>query len=396
MMISQRLRQLRLARGLSLEELSEAMGGVVTKQALSKYENGKSHPSAKVLNKLASALGVKAAYLCSEPSIRVELMAYRKRARLPKREQSHLESLIRQCLEDRVWLQEQIGQTKEVKLPVQSLSVCSLEDTEIQAIKLRQMWNLGLEPIGNIIALLEDRLVHVMETDAGEDFDGLSAVAYSGNRLAAAAVITSKNVPGERQRLNVAHELGHLVLRIRQGLDEEKAAFRFGAAFLAPAITVRQLVGEHRKWIDQDELRLLKMRFGMSMQALLYRLKDLGVITESYYRQWCMNINRLGWKRSEPDQMPKETPTWLRRTVWRALAEGLISLETGQRLLGPLGRQTEPPSLTGRRSLLGLPLEQRRQLLAKQAEKLAAYYEADPEWRNFQGGDFVDYDPSPT
>ena len=35
-MICQRLKQLRLARGLSLDALAAEMGGIVTKQALSK------------------------------------------------------------------------------------------------------------------------------------------------------------------------------------------------------------------------------------------------------------------------------------------------------------------------------------------------------------------------
>src|SRR5450756_1113927 len=77
-MISQRLRQLRLARGLSLEALAAAIGGAVTKQALSKYEQGTARPSPVVLNRLAEALGVKAAYLLSEPDIEVQFIAYRK------------------------------------------------------------------------------------------------------------------------------------------------------------------------------------------------------------------------------------------------------------------------------------------------------------------------------
>ena len=79
-----RIKQLRLARALSLDDLSDAMGGIVTKQALSKYELGQSTPSAPVLNQLASALGVKAMELWAAPSIQVKFQGYRKRASLPK------------------------------------------------------------------------------------------------------------------------------------------------------------------------------------------------------------------------------------------------------------------------------------------------------------------------
>lgn len=84
MLMVQRLKQLRLARGLSLEDLAAAMGGIVTKQALSKYELGLSKPSPLVLNRLAGALGAKAAYLWSDPSITCKFIAYRKGTGLGK------------------------------------------------------------------------------------------------------------------------------------------------------------------------------------------------------------------------------------------------------------------------------------------------------------------------
>src|SRR2546429_9664360 len=104
-MSNRRLKQLRLARGLSLEELAAELGGIVTKQALSKYEQGKARPSPLVLNKLAAVLRVKAVHLWSEPTVKVEFVAYRKRSALPKREQEKVESIIIQMLEERVRLQ---------------------------------------------------------------------------------------------------------------------------------------------------------------------------------------------------------------------------------------------------------------------------------------------------
>ena len=81
-MLSQRLKQLRLARGWSLDDLSESLNGLVTKQALSKYEKGLSQPSIKVVTKIAELFGVKSANLFAEPSVQVELLAYRKCASL--------------------------------------------------------------------------------------------------------------------------------------------------------------------------------------------------------------------------------------------------------------------------------------------------------------------------
>lgn len=390
-MIGRRLRQLRLAKGLSLEGLAAAVGGIVTKQALSKYEKGKAQPTPVVLNKIAAALGVKSAYLCTEPSVRVEFIAYRKGSGLRKREQGKVESLVCQSLEDRIRLQGLVGQAHGADLPVKSKPIGSLEDAENVAEGLRKRWNLGFDPISSVVAVLEERLVHVLEIDAGESFDGISAVAYDDDRVIAAAVVCRRRLPGERQRLNLAHELGHLVLKVPGDLDEEKAAFRFGAAFLAPAEVVKREVGERRSFVGAEELLLLKRKFGMSVQALLYRLRDLGIIGESHYRQWCIDVNRLGWRRREPAEMLPERPSWLEQNVLRALGEDLISREMAEWMIGRSPEYEEPLSLVERRAFMKLPLEERRQIMDRQAERIAAHYESNHEWREFLEGDFVDY-----
>jgi hypothetical protein len=129
----------------------------------------------------------------------------------------------------------------------------------------------------------------------------------------------------------------------------------------------------------------------MSLQALLYRLRDLGIITESYYKQWCMDINRIGWRKREPLELPPEQPQWLYQSVLRALAEGLVTREEAERILGKTVETKQPLSLIQRRTFMKLPLKERRQILAQQAEKMAVYYEQDSEWKELQAGDLVEY-----
>ena len=391
-MLSQRLRVLRLARGLSLDGLAAQMGGIVTKQALSKYEQDRARPSPVVLNKLAAALGVKAAYLWSDPIIEVEFVAYRKGSALPVGEQQRVESLVAERLESRVRLQELLGHTEDMNLPVQALEVNVAEDAEAAAAALSEEWDLGADPIANMIDVLEHHFVHVIEIEAGEKFDGISAVVRDQEqRLRAAAVVTRRGIPGERQRLNLAHELGHLALKVREGEDQERAAFRFGAAFLAPAPVVAQEVGARRAFIQAEELLLLKRRFGMSVQALLYRLHDLHIITDSYYRQWCIDINRLGWRKREPFEMPPEEPQWMRQGALRAFAEGLISKEEAETMIGDRIATDVPLPVIERRAFMDLPLEERRRLLAEQSARLAEHYAKDTEWREIGEGDIVEY-----
>ncbi len=386
-----RLKQLRLARGLSLEDLAAEMGGIVTKQALSKYELGLSKPSLVVLNRLAQALGVKVAYLWSEPSIDCRFIAYRKGTRLAKTEEQRVEAVACQMLEDRVRLQHMIQSQVKVDLPIKGFEIEAPEDTERFAKILRNEWNLGLGAIPSVTSTLEDHYVHVLEVEASPRFDGISAVAYdSEENIAAAAVISRKSLPGGRQRLNLAHELGHLVLNVPEDIDEEKAAFRFAGAFLAPDETLFNEFGRRRSLIQLAELFLMKQKYGMSIQSLVYRLHDLGIISSQHYRQWWMTINREGWKKKEPFELEPERSQWLKKTVLRSLSEGLITKGEAMKALGePIDAQ-EPITLVERQAFLKLPLEERRKIMARQAKEMSAEY-GRGKAEDLETGEIVEY-----
>ena len=391
-MLGERMRRFRLARGMSLDDLEAAIGGLVSKQALSKYERGKMRPKMTTLSRIAAVLGIKSIQLWGEPVCDVECVAYRKRARLGKKEQERLESFVAEALEQRVWLQERIGERNSLELRILDVPVRKLDDAEHAALALRQKWNLGIDPIANLVDVLEDHFIHIIEVDASEAFDGISALAQdSDENVMAVAIATRRGTSGDRHRLNVAHELGHLTLKLCEDVDAEKAAFRFGAAVLAPAEQLCREVGEKRSLIKMEELLHLKLRYGMSMQAILFRLRDLGVITESYYKQWCMDINRLGWRKQEPNEIPPEKPRRFRQQVFRAVSEGLIGVREAERLLNETLDIPLPRSLIERRAFLALPKDVRRRRLREQAEQMVEHYEQDSEWRELGGGDIVEY-----
>ena len=392
-MLGERLKRFRLARGMSLDDLEAAIDGLVSKQALSKYERGKMQPKVATLNRIAAALGIKSAQLWGKPACQVECIAYRRLARLGKKEQEQLESFVVEVLEKRVALQKQIGGQISLALPIHEVSVHDMEDVEQAALALRQQWELGIDPIANLVGVLEDHFIHIIEVDASETFDGISAVVRDNdNNLLAAAIATRRGTPGDRHRLNMAHELGHLILRLSEEINAEKAAFRFGAAFLAPAEHLRREVGDNRTLIESEELQYLKWHYGMSIQAILFRLKDLGIITNSYYKGWCMEINRLGWKKQEPIEIPPEKPKRFHQQVFRALSEGLIEEGEAEQLLNDTLETSSPQSLIERRAFLELPINLRRSLLREQAKQMADYYQHDSEWRELDGGDLVEYE----
>lgn len=393
---AERIRQLRLARGLTQQELADATGGLVTKQAISKYEREKSQPSPVVLRTLADVFGVKTADLFQPPPARIEFVAYRKKSRLGKRKQRQIENIVRHRLEERLRLQELIGQLRDFNIPVHRWRVASPEDAEEAAEALRESWALGLNPIASVTDVLEDRHVHVIPLDAPDAFDGISALASYEDASIAAAVACLAERTGERQRLSLAHELAHLVLEVEasENFSEEVAAYRMGAAFLAPRDLFFRKVGRRRHSIQLQELLLLKRYFGMSMQALLFRMKDLEIISQHHYTQWFKHISKMGWRKTEPDPLDPERPTWLRRSVLRAYSEELLSEEEAGQLLGKsLDTDRTSGPLVKRRAFMDLPIEERRKILARQAKAVKEQYEESAgERQELERGDIADYD----
>jgi len=364
-MLAERLKLFRQARGLSLEELSGRIDRVVSKQAISKYERGDDIPSAKVLLSLAKALNVTTDNLLADPVVRTEPLFFRKKSRLGAKELERLTSLLSCHLEDAVRVHQLIAPDRCFDVPVRSIEVSNLDEAEEAAIKMRDSWGLGDDPIGSVVDAVEDRGISVCMVDAEGEFDGLSAVAKNDKGSACgAAVLCREGLTRERQRLNVAHELAHVVLSPTEELDEEASAWRFAGAFLAPKAKLFSDVGEFRHSVSLEELKLLKSRYGMSIQALVIRLKDIGVFSEATTRQAFIAFNQMNMRRHEPgDTTDIEQPSLFRRSVLRAVSEGLLSAKEATEYLGEEVKAPERKRNQFIRLLASLPPDERQPYL---------------------------------
>jgi Zn-dependent peptidase ImmA (M78 family) len=330
--------------------------------------------------------------LWAEPELSVRFVAFRKRSTLPVKAQTAIRALATEKLEERTRLQEYGFALVAFEVPIEKYEVTSEADAEEAASKVRDLWRLGVDPIANLTAVLEDHLVHVIEVDAPVKFDGISAVAESEDGKAKAAAVVSRTAcPGDRQRLSLAHELGHLVMKPSKKVDEERAAFRFAGAFLAPRASLQREVGDRRTSVRIEELLILKQRFGMSMQALLKRMSDLEIITATTYKWACVHLSRLGYRKEEPQPIRREVSEWLRQAGLRCWAEGLITQLEAEHLVGQRLDEKESPTSLRRRAFLTLPMEERRRILEEQATQIQKSYDADDSWRQIQEGGIVEH-----
>ena len=326
-MIGARIKQARLLAGMTLTQLADELQRYdfpITKQAISKYEKEKSYPSAQFLLLASSVLGVPSTYFTHQPTKSVEWLAFRCRKRLSQRERNKIIAYATDVAELQTELRELLYPNARSILP--SIPVTTLEDAENAAAQLRRQWNVGDRPLDNLVQTCEDRNVMVVGwIDETGLFDGLSG--RCGDHP---VTVINTHFPLDRQRLTLAHEIGHLVMDIGSDADtdEETLAFRFAAALLVPNTDAYSELGNTRSQLSWIELETLKRKYGISMSAWVRRAKDLSIISENHFRELMMDMSSRGWRKSEPvEYKGDEEPLQLKQMVQRAYSEGLVEAE---------------------------------------------------------------------
>lgn len=328
MSIGERIKGARAMAGLSQRAIADVVG--VSAMAISKYENDHDTPGSSVLLRLARALNVKVDYFFRESKVRLSAPAYRLRQPLPKNEETRIKEQVQEWIERYLEVESLFGEETEYPL-LPKWSVSTFEEVEEKAAELRRQWEMGNEPIENLIVLLEDRGIKVTLIDGHTSFDALTLWANDEIPV----IVVNRDAPGDRQRFNLAHELGHIVINNVGQLDPEKVAHRFAGAFLVPRSMAEFELGKRRKTLGLYELHMLKHKYGLSMNAWIYRAKELGILSEESAGRLFTSFRQKGFNRNEPGEPIKPVePQRLQRLVDRALAEDMISRSRATELLG--------------------------------------------------------------
>ena len=337
-MIGKRLKLARTAAGLSLRGLAEVIGHRVSAQAIGKYERDETTPGSGVLIALAEALHTTVDYLLGDLDLLLHDLKFRKNAFTSKRAVARVEATVLAGLERYLAVEDILGlpsarwdQPRGAPYPVRHDAI----EADRAADALRLHWGLGREPVPNLVELLEERGIKIFALPL-DTVGGLAARARRARLAPVPFVVVNAEDWGERQRFTIAHELGHIVLDVSRGLDAERVAHRFAGALLMPAEALWLEVGKRRSALALGELLALKHVFGVSIEALTHRCRDLDIIGVSTYRALFNEFERLGW-RSHPYKeygaMAGELPNRFGRLCLRALAEGAITESKAAELL---------------------------------------------------------------
>ena len=347
-MFGQRLRLARKKAGLSMRTLAAQVSPKVSAQAISKYESGKMMPSSAVLVGLGKTLGVSLDFLMGGQVEALKALEFRKHSGTSEQDRAKAEAIVIEALEDYLAI-EDILELAPIDDPFEGLvtdHVESFEQIDDIASSLRQRWALGMDPIPSMTLLLEEKGIKVVEANLPERFDGLACdVQCAGDRGDAEVVVVSSRTGVERKRFNLAHELAHHVIRAtgKPETSLEKAMNRFAGAFLVPAEHLVEEAGERRHGMTYHELMRLKRLYGVSAAAMLMRLGQVGILSQSAI-EYAFRSYARAWRREEPEPIRDdegfgafEQPQRFEGLVWRALGELLISpVRAAQLLHSPL------------------------------------------------------------
>jgi Zn-dependent peptidase ImmA (M78 family) len=161
---------------------------------------------------------------------------------------------------------------------------------------------LGLSPdrpIGNLVNVLEKGGALILALPILlEGRDAFSA--WVGHERLLPVIFLSGGKTGDRLRFNIAHELAHLVMhraRREDGKELEIQAHQFAAELLMPEEGIRtDLVPP----LTLTSIAPLKPKWGVSIQALVKRAKDLEIISHRQYKYLFEQMGAKGWRVQEP------------------------------------------------------------------------------------------------
>lgn len=314
------------------------MGGMVTKQAISKYEGGVMMPGSPVVNALAEALGVRVDYLFRPFTYGTGNLdvSFRKKSNVGTRETAALKVQIQDDIERRLEIEEILG-IKRMPLPVVGEGVIqTAEEMRRCAAEVRRAWGLGRSCIANMQETLEANGVTVVYTPASEGFDGVSGTV---NDTFHVVVLNSNKRHVERHRLTAAHELGHLLCnqRFSDRLSPhtiENLCNDFASELLLPGDVMEQYFAR-RQHITTQELVAIGEAYGISADAIVYKLHSMGIISEKRYRSYyiCKNQDKRMRETVEASRYKEYTTNRMEARVYGALAQGLITAPKAAELL---------------------------------------------------------------
>lgn len=336
----ERLSQILAARRLSQLQLAGLVG--VSPATMSKWRSGLQAPERDALDRLAGVVNVTPEWFTRAPSSKVSLPLFRSNASAHVAARAMLEARLEWAQDVALALSEFVDYPA-VNLPLRQFDdpdQITADEIEAAATECRELWRLGRTAIQDLALAIEGAGVVLIREETGvSQIEGLSAWSSALERPL--VLLSSDKDNGYRSRFDLAHELGHLILHRHIARPNERdrhkqmelQAHRFAGAFLLPAETFSS---EVRTPVTLDDLLLLKRRWGVSVAAMVMRLRALKILDEDGAQLLFKRRSARWGAKAEPgdgDRAP-EQPRLLQRTIDLLVDENVMPREAIPRHIG--------------------------------------------------------------
>lgn len=333
-MIGNRLKLIRQAHALSLQDLSEQLaaetGILLHRSALSGYETGRTYPNATVLEALSRVLGVPVGYF-DLPEWSDFSLDYFFCPTVAAQRQQETDAYIQVRLERHHVLDDMLNQRSKWRRPQpRTLRQGEDEVVELLATQLREEWNLGVFPIASVCGLLESIGWYLLMTPNSLNRLELNSTESCGyeNSCGMPFILYSSSYFPDELRYQLLKHVGYAYVQGETPQHTQKLAGHFARALLLSHEQAVSEAGIRRDNLTSRELLLLKQKYGIPRRFILYRLFELGIISEACYNRYTAHLRQNLFLQRETimeHHFTFETPTAYDMKLLHAQTEGLLT-----------------------------------------------------------------------
>jgi Zn-dependent peptidase ImmA (M78 family)/transcriptional regulator with XRE-family HTH domain len=330
--------------GLTQTDLADKIG--VPQGRLSKIESGQILCPPEILVSLVRALKFPEKFFYQTFEVYpagMHLYMYRKHKTLPAKNLSRIAAWMNLY---RFHVKRLLDAAEIEYNEVPHLDIDEFDNVRQIARAVRQYASIPPGPIENMTSVVEDMGIVVVPFNPGTRlFAGASMLTEKPNYVA----VVNSQMPGDRWRWTLAHELGHMVMHRLPTMNMENEADEFAAEFLMPS----QEIGQYLSDLTLERLASLKRYWRVSIFAILQHAVRLGKITERHQRTLITRLANNGITRlKEPAELsiPLEKPTLLLELVdFHANELGYSAEQMGDLLSFDVHRFLNQYEFTGRK-----------------------------------------------
>ena len=337
----QRLKEALQFRGKKMTELADETG--ISKQSLSLYANAGNKPPFENVEKIARTLDFPVDFFTSEDLctvstgntyFRSQASATKKSRNAQKIKLEYVSKMYEVILNYVNVPELNLPDTTGIDIPEDIINVDSeqaINEIEKLAMLIREFWDLGSGSIDNLqYALQSNGIIVTGFRNVDSDIDAFSQqIKIDGKTIYIIALVIGSK-PIERLRFDMAHELGHILLHTWGEDNEEisrdefnareKQANMFASALLLPKKSFSKSVSAYPTNIDY--YFALKKKWKVSMQAMMYRARQLDIISANQFQYMMRIMSKNGYRLHEPGDKPGEIGDTIFQAALDMLFEG--------------------------------------------------------------------------